>query len=197
MKSLTGDSPQPANFWEWINWFSESLKRFENAPECEPISPYDDPEISEWKCEEYWKQQVASLEMLKKVIYQGRLLLMNLGPKSVPPLPTLTKNFDDDRVALMDHCQELMEFAIGEIRLEDSKGSTTATTANDERDKWLYEQCCKLVKYETIISRLSKKTKWEPIDTPQGIKDAANRYADRHNLPSIPFRQPGRKCKHK
>jgi len=66
---------------------------------------------------------------------------------------------------------------------------------NEERDKWIYEQCCKLVKYVTIINRLAKKKTWEAICTIQGIKLAANRYAARHDLPSIPPRQCGRKAR--
>ena len=32
-----------------------------------------------------------------------------------------------------------------------------AATANDARDKWLYEQCCKLVAYSAIIRALAEK----------------------------------------
>jgi hypothetical protein len=67
-----------------------------------------------------------------------------------------------------------------------------AATANDARDKWLYEQCCKLVIYSSIVRALAKKKKWEPIESIQGIKNAANRYAEAHALPVIPSRQPGR-----
>ncbi len=69
---------------------------------------------------------------------------------------------------------------------------TPAATANDARDKWLYQQCCKLTKYSTVIEKLAHKAKWEPISNHQGIKTAAGRYATAHNLPPIPGRQPGR-----
>lgn len=78
-----------------------------------------------------------------------------------------------------------------------SEEQVEALTANNDRDKWLYEQCCKLVTYSTIRNRLEKKsggkTKWEPIDSDQGVRQAANRYAKSNHLPPIPSRQPGRK----
>ncbi len=75
----------------------------------------------------------------------------------------------------------------------DIKPSTPiAATANDARDKWLYDQCLALVKYGTIIRQLSNKTEWEPIGSVKGIKNAANRYANSHLLPLIPPRQHGR-----
>jgi hypothetical protein len=67
--------------------------------------------------------------------------------------------------------------------------------AIEARDKWLYEQCCKLVRYEAIIRRLDKKTQtWLRITTPQGIKKAAAAYAERQipKLPPIPKRARGR-----
>jgi len=69
-----------------------------------------------------------------------------------------------------------------------------AATANDARDKWLYEQCCKLIRYSAIVRALNEKKKWAgEIDSPQGVKRAANRYAAAHSLPLIPSRQPGRR----
>ena len=72
-----------------------------------------------------------------------------------------------------------------------------AATANDTRDRWLYEECCRLTQYQTIINKLAKNAEWESIGTIQGIKRAANRYAKSHKLPKIPFRQPGRQPKQK
>lgn len=70
--------------------------------------------------------------------------------------------------------------------------SPQPATANDARDKWIYDQCCELIAYDTIRTRLAKKTAWELIETAQGIKAAAKRYAKSRNLPPIPSRQPGR-----
>ncbi len=62
------------------------------------------------------------------------------------------------------------------------------------RDKWLYEQCCAGVAFQTIVNRLKKKN-WELIETVQGVKKAAARYAKLHDLPEIPKRQSGRPAK--
>jgi hypothetical protein len=89
--------------------------------------------------------------------------------------------------------------AIERLRPHAAKPSTPlAATGNDARDKWLYEQCKKpTIKLETIKNNLAKKTKWAYIDSIQGIRLAANRYAKRHGLPNIPSRQPGRPARKK
>lgn len=61
--------------------------------------------------------------------------------------------------------------------------------ANEPRDRWIYEQCCKGVPYDTIAIQLKDKRKWEPILSKQGIQQAAVRYQRRNNLPAIPKRQ--------
>jgi hypothetical protein len=62
--------------------------------------------------------------------------------------------------------------------------------ATESRDRWIYEQCCKLVPYDTISIQLRRKPKsWERIESKQGIRAAAIRYAKANNLPQIPTRQ--------
>ena len=73
------------------------------------------------------------------------------------------------------------------------KAPPPAATANDARDEWLYKQCRKLTAYSSIIRALAKKTKWAQIDSIQGVRKAAARYAKFRNLPTIPSRQPGRR----
>ena len=66
-------------------------------------------------------------------------------------------------------------------------------SVNDARDEWIYKQCCDLVKYPTIISRLAKDhPEWESINEPGGIRAAAKRYTERRGLPPIPKRKGGR-----
>jgi hypothetical protein len=61
---------------------------------------------------------------------------------------------------------------------------------NDERDEWIYNQCNKGVPYSTIKHRLkSEHPKWEQLDSPSGILQAAIRYAKRHRLPKPPKRR--------
>lgn len=62
----------------------------------------------------------------------------------------------------------------------------------EARNKWLYEECCNVTIYKTIIAELEKRTDWEQITSPGGIKRAANAYATRKGLSSIPPRQGGR-----
>ena len=64
--------------------------------------------------------------------------------------------------------------------------------ATEARNKWLYDQCCKKVPYGKIIIKLEKKPMtWERLGTPNGIKKAANAYAERHDLVGIPKRTRG------
>jgi hypothetical protein len=73
-----------------------------------------------------------------------------------------------------------------------------ATTANEDRDRWIYEQCCALVKYSSIKRALANNEEgWMPISSTSGLKLAAKRYAVRHNLPLPPSRQPGRRKRKK
>jgi hypothetical protein len=84
--------------------------------------------------------------------------------------------------------------AIGDEKQADEWQASQS--AYDPRDEWIYEQCNSLIRYERIVQKLRKlatERDWERISSIQGIKFAANRYADRHQLPRIPPRQQGRK----
>jgi hypothetical protein len=56
---------------------------------------------------------------------------------------------------------------------------------NEERDKWIYEQCMdEALKYDAIWKRLREKIKsegldWVPIKSKQALHQAAVRYAER------------------
>ena len=64
-------------------------------------------------------------------------------------------------------------------------GSPSVVSANDDRDKWIYGQATKGRTWASIMRALNKKpATWERIGTENGIKDAAKRYAKRHNLPA-------------
>jgi hypothetical protein len=46
------------------------------------------------------------------------------------------------------------------------------------RDKWLYEQCCKQVVYSTILIKLnSKPESWPRLNSISALKKSANKYA--------------------
>jgi hypothetical protein len=64
----------------------------------------------------------------------------------------------------------------------------------EARDKWIYRECCKgrEMSYDAIIAELKKRApqkSWEPIESIQGIRAAAIRYAQRNQLPQPPNRQ--------
>ena len=65
----------------------------------------------------------------------------------------------------------------------------------EARNKWLYEQCWRIVPYSKIIrdlDTLCKEKGWDPIRSIPGIKRAANAYAKRKGKPRIPRRRSGR-----
>jgi len=65
---------------------------------------------------------------------------------------------------------------------------------NEKRDKWIYQEAIKGTTWDSIKRNLLEKHKpWERIESPQGIINAARRYANRHNLTLPPPRQSGRK----
>ena len=64
----------------------------------------------------------------------------------------------------------------------------------EQRDKWLYDECVKGTPYQAIAIRLKKKPeKWTRIESVNGIKMAAQRYAERNSLPRPSARQSGRR----
>jgi len=62
----------------------------------------------------------------------------------------------------------------------------------EARDRWLYQQCYKGVAYKTIKRALGLRCQekgWHMINSIQGIRCAARKYAGRHGLPMPPSRQ--------
>jgi hypothetical protein len=85
------------------------------------------------------------------------------------------------------------EAALAALPFTTVPANRSTATANDARDKWLYEQAMKLVAWGTIQRRLNAKPKsWERIESDNGIKRAAFAYAKRHELPEPPPRKSGR-----
>ncbi|HEV2971887.1 MAG TPA: hypothetical protein VGY55_18070 [Pirellulales bacterium] len=67
-------------------------------------------------------------------------------------------------------------------------------SGNEARDKWIYDEARKTTGWKTIVARLKNKPKkWLRISSVSGIKAAAVRYADRHELPLPDPRKAGRK----
>jgi hypothetical protein len=61
------------------------------------------------------------------------------------------------------------------------------------RDKWIYNECRKGTTYRKIIAELKRQItsgkEWYLIESVQGVRSAAHRYADAHNLPRPERRQ--------
>ena len=76
------------------------------------------------------------------------------------------------------------------------KSLLPAESPKEQRDKWIYGECMKGTVYQTIAIRLKKKPKkWPRIESNNGIKMAAARYAERHSLDAPPARQSGRRAR--
>jgi hypothetical protein len=66
-------------------------------------------------------------------------------------------------------------------------------SAIELRDRWIYTLCMEGAPYRSIIIALrDHPSRWETIESVQGIKRAAEDYAKRHGLPLPPKRQHGR-----
>lgn len=74
-----------------------------------------------------------------------------------------------------------------------SEGETEGKQSldRDGRDGWIYAKCCERVVYKNIkreLNELAPSKGWLKISTIQGIRAAAKRFAERHNLPLPPSR---------
>jgi hypothetical protein len=77
-----------------------------------------------------------------------------------------------------------------------SKSAQRVASPNDPRDEWLYDQRCKGVSLQALVSKLGRNRKgWEPIDTTGGITGAITRYCERSGKPRPPKFKRGRPAK--
>ena len=117
-----------------------------------------------------------------------------LCPDSMTQLRTAT---DAEAVALIDSIALRIRKALepnnrgrslDQVRAQSDVGR--ARDPNEDRDQWLYKQCYNMIPHKNIISRLKQNTEgWGHITSVQGIRAAAVRYAERHDLPHPPHRQ--------
>jgi hypothetical protein len=62
----------------------------------------------------------------------------------------------------------------------------------EARDRWIYRKCRAMVPYKEIVAELkaiASQKEWSPVETPQGIRWLAERYAAENNLPQPPSRR--------
>lgn len=77
---------------------------------------------------------------------------------------------------------------------------------NEERDRWIYDLCCRGVPHAEIRHRLNQqiasakadgRAVWEPHESNQAVHQAAIRYAERHELSPPPARKQGTRTRKK
>jgi hypothetical protein len=64
----------------------------------------------------------------------------------------------------------------------------TMRRPNEARDKWIYDQYVHGTHLAKIRGHLKRRGNWDPLESVQGIRQAALRYAKRHNLTLPPSR---------
>ena len=106
----------------------------------------------------------------------------------------IAKDFDaralpDMESRLLEACEKMI--AIAAVFQKKQAQSPRWDEATEARNKWIYDQCMKIVPYKKIISALKSKS-WGRIRSVGGIKSAARVYAKRHHLPEPPPRRSGR-----
>jgi hypothetical protein len=86
-------------------------------------------------------------------------------------------------------------------RLEQAQAALTAAIdgtkfirddATEARDRFIYDEWCKGTATKVIMAGVNRMPGWGHIENRQGIRPAAKRYAERHDLPPPPARKPGR-----
>lgn len=84
--------------------------------------------------------------------------------------------------------------ALGELRIngekvEDCTAETIQKTGMKEsyfrRDAFIYTAAMRVEPYDAIVRDVGRHTKWEPIGTVPGVKEAARRFAERFRLPLV------------
>jgi hypothetical protein len=115
--------------------------------------------------------------------------LINLGTRLDPTAAALVQRRIDEDRSLID----LVGGTATRVGTTSNQAPVQRNPNLDARDKWIYEECMSVVKYEEIIRRLrDDHDEWESIDSINGIKSAAKKYAERRGLSGIPVRQAGR-----
>lgn len=62
----------------------------------------------------------------------------------------------------------------------------------EARDSWIYYEAKRGTTWPAIRQGVMENAEWEQLDSSNGAKDAARRYAEKHGLPLIPTRPSGR-----
>lgn len=97
---------------------------------------------------------------------------------------------------------EWLRLAMEQERAKLPKTIAVPDTPAEKRNKWIYDECVKGKPFGVITRELTRRiatdpecSEWEPIESPSGIKGAADRHAHRHDFSPPKSRQPGRREK--
>lgn len=143
------------------------------------------------------KQNVALQNLMRLLEKAAKWFDQNQSLTEEGTLPAFPKS-------LLEECERALSVLFAQMQTQAPSSITDppqqseaiASSPNEPRDKWIYDECCKGTVYKTIISRLGHKPKsWGRISSAQGIRSAIKRYCKRHNLPEPPPRQKGRKAR--
>jgi hypothetical protein len=77
----------------------------------------------------------------------------------------------------------------------DQPRSPAFVSANEERDRWMYEERCKLVSWKSIlfgVNQLAGERGWEPLSDQASCRAAIKRYWQSHRLAPPPAGKRGR-----
>lgn len=125
------------------------------------------------------------------------------GERELPPLPCESDilEYIEPAIAAFQKTgpsHEILNELSARLQQETSKAEKPqAATANDARDRWIYNEALKGETWAAIVEKLkSKPIRWGRLAA-DGCRKAAKRYAERNNLSPIPQRNAGRAKKTK
>jgi hypothetical protein len=111
--------------------------------------------------------------------------------KTRPGNPT-----DDEMVAVHGEAVGYLGALQDWLKTQRTKRSRRSPTRRDEkreaRDKWIYEECCRLEAYDKIVSQLrtiAPNRGWVIVSSKQRVQQIGIEYAKRHQLDLPPPRQ--------
>jgi len=133
-------------------------------------------------------------EVLESVLNRKPTLIAIPQIPGSPPLPPL-RTFP---ASLPELIVEYVDYIAGRLQEISIPNTAVRDIPTEARDKWIYDECCGRTPYKEIINELQRmiasgqQPEWESIESVNGIKRAAERYAARHDLPLPPKRASGR-----
>lgn len=151
-----------------------------------PFSESNETHLTEWLLKDADRMPAYVSQNTKTLLSQGGRTWPDRAKLATEAIVYDVRRFYGENRAFFNlECEKKQS----SVSSEKSVRRRTVPRTTEARDKWLYQQSCKLVPYDTIAAKLKLKKSWDLIRSKQGIRAAAIRYAERHGLPAIPQRQ--------